>query len=101
VKQVAAKSWTHAGDEEGRMVFRPSDSPDIPPSRAPRMAFDLKDGGELTTYAPGPADQRARNPGTWRVDGDHLVLEPEQGPAQRYVIDDATEDRLVLRPADG
>jgi hypothetical protein len=65
------------------------------------MAFDLKDGGELTTYAPGPTDQRVRNPGTWRVDGDHLVLEPEQGPAQRYVIDDATEDRLVLRPADG
>ena len=83
------------------MVFRPSDSPDIAPSRAPRMAFDLKDDGELTTYAPGPDDRRVAGPGTWRVDGEHLVLEPEQGPAQRYVIDDATDDRLVLRPADG
>jgi hypothetical protein len=100
--KVVAKSWTHAyeEDEGNKMVFRPSDSPDIKPSRMPRTAFDLKQGGELTTYAPGAADQRERAPGTWHVDGEHLVLEPEGSPAQRYVIDDATEDRLVLRPAD-
>jgi hypothetical protein len=82
------------------MVFRPSDSPAIKPSRAPRTAFDLKDRGELTTYAPGPDDRRVAGPGTWRLEGEHLVLEPEGGPTQRYVVDDATEDRLVLRPAD-
>ena len=64
------------------------------------IAFDLKDGGELTTYAPGADDRRVGAPGTWRLEGEHLVLEPEAGPAQRYVVDDATEDRLVLRPAD-
>ena len=37
--------------------------------------------------------------GTWRVEGEHLVLEPGDGPPQRYVVDDASEDRLVLRPA--
>ena len=100
--KVVAKSWTHAfeEDEGNKMVFRPSDSPDIKPSRMPRTAFDLKDGGELTSYSPGAADQRVRSPGTWRVEGEHLVLEPEQGPSQRYVVDEATEDRLVLRPAD-
>jgi len=82
------------------MVFRPSDSPAIKPSRAPRTAFDLKDGGELTTYAPGPADQRIGGSGTWRQEGEHLVLEPKEGPTRRYVVDDATDDRLVLRTAD-
>jgi hypothetical protein len=81
------------------MVFRPSDSPAIKPSRAPRTAFDLNDGGELTTYAPGPDDRRVGGAGTWRQDGEHLVLEPEGGPSQRYVVDEATDDRLVLRPA--
>jgi hypothetical protein len=101
-EQVVARSWTHAfeEDEGNLMVFRPSDSPAIRPSRMPRMAIDLKDSGELTTYAPGPDDRRVAGPGTWRLDGEHLVLEPEAGPAQRYVVDDATEDRLVLRPAD-
>jgi len=101
-EQDVARSWTHAHEEDegDRLVFRPSDSPDIKPSRAPRMAFDLSHGGELTTYAPGPDDRRVGGPGKWRVDGEHLVLEPEGGPSQRYVIDDATEDRLVLRPAD-
>jgi len=99
---VVARSWTHAfeEDEGDKMVFRPSDSPAIRPSRMPRTAFDLKDGGELTTYAPGADDRRVGAPGTWRLEGEHLVLEPEAGPAQRYVVDDATEDRLVLRPAD-
>src|SRR3954466_15159365 len=82
------------------MVFRPSDSPAIRPSRMPRMAIDLKDSGELTTYAPGPDDRRVEGPGRWRLDGEHLVLEPKEGPVQRYVVDDASEDRLVLRPAD-
>ena len=101
-EQDVARPWTHAHEEDegDRLVFRPSDSPDIKPSRAPRMAFDLSHGGELTTYAPGPDDRRVGGPGKWRVDGEHLVLEPEGGPSQRYVIDDATEDRLVLRPAD-
>ncbi len=100
--KIAAKSWTHAfeEDEGGCMVFRPSDSPAIKPSRMPRMAIDLKDGGELTTYAPGADDRRVGSPGTWRLDGEHLVLEPGDGPPQRYVVDDASEDKLVLRPAD-
>jgi hypothetical protein len=64
------------------------------------MAIDLKDGGELTTYAPGADDRRVGSAGTWRLEGEHLVLEPGDGPTQRYVVDDASEDRLVLRPAD-
>lgn len=96
------RSWTHAPerDEGGRMVFLPSDSPDIKPSRAPRTAFDLAHGGELTTYSPGPDDRRTGGAGRWRVEGRHLVLEPGGGAAQRYVVDEASADRLVLRSAD-
>ncbi len=82
------------------MVFRPSDSSAIQPSRMPRTAFDLKDGGELTTYSPGPDDRRVGGAGKWRLDGRQLVLEPGEGPSQRYVVDDAAADRLVLRRAD-
>jgi hypothetical protein len=101
-EHLVARSWTHASEEDegDRMVFRPSDSPAIQPSRAPRAAFDLKAGGELTTYAPGADDRRVGGTGLWRLDGGHLVLEPADGPAQRYVVDEAAEDRLVLRRAD-
>ena len=54
------RSWTHASEEDegDRMVFRPSDSPDIQPSRMPRMAFDLGAGGALTMFGSGPDDLR-------------------------------------------
>ena len=45
------------------MVFRPSDSPAIEPSRAPRTAYRPGGGGELTTYAPGPDDRRVAGRG--------------------------------------
>jgi hypothetical protein len=92
-----AGSWTHAEDDGDRKVFRPSDSPELTPSRAPRTAYDLASGGALTTYAAGPDDRRVPSAGKWHIDGDHLVLEPADGPAERYVVDEATPDRLVLR----
>src|SRR6476469_7428422 len=90
-------SWVHAEDDGDRKVFRPSDSPELTPSRAPRAAYDLAHGGALTTYAPGADDRRVPSLGTWRVAGEHLVLEPADGPVQRYVVDEVTPDRLVLR----
>jgi hypothetical protein len=92
-----AGSWVHAEDDGERKVFRPADSPELAPSRAPRTAYDLASGGELTTYAAGPDDRRVPSAGKWRTEGDHLVLEPADGPPQRYVVDELTTDRLVLR----
>ncbi|MEP6955081.1 MAG: lipocalin family protein [Solirubrobacteraceae bacterium] len=90
-------SWVHAEDDGDKKVFWPSDSPELTPSRAPRTAYDLAGGGELTTYAAGPDDRRVPSGGKWRIDGDHLVLEPADGPPERYVVDEATPGRLVLR----
>lgn len=96
-KGALAGSWVHVEDDGDRKVFRPSDAPDLTPSRAPRTAYDLASGGELTTYAAGADDRRLPGAGKWRVDGEHLVLEPADGPTQRYVVDEVTPDRLVLR----
>lgn len=82
------------------MVFRPSDSPDIQPSRMPRMAFDLGAGGALTMFGSGPDDRRVPQDGHWRLDGEHLVLEVPGQPEQRYVVDLSAPERLVLRSAD-
>lgn len=92
-----AGSWVHAEDDGDRKVFRLSDSPDLAPSRAPRAAYDLAAGGELTSYAAGADDRRVPSAGRWRTEGEHLVLEPADGPPQRYAVDELTSDRLVLR----
>jgi hypothetical protein len=95
------RGWTHAAEEDDgdRMVFRPSDSDALAPSRAPRMSFDLAHGGELTSYAPGPDDRRTSTSGRWRLHGSRLVLEPGDGAVRQYEVDEAGPERLVLRPA--
>src|SRR4051794_28674963 len=100
-ERAIVRSWTHAyeEDEDDCLVLRPSESPVIRPSRMPRMAFDLREGGRLTTYSPGADDRRVGTSGRWRLEGDHLVLEPEGGPPQRYVVAEASPDKLRLRTA--
>ncbi len=77
------------------MVFRPSGW-DLPPTRSP-LSLDLAQGGELKHASAGPDDRTATTPGTWSLDGDELTLRVEGRPEQRYRVESAEADRLVLR----
>jgi len=91
-------SWTHAheDDADGRMVFRPSDF-DFPPARG-RDSFELLPDGGLRLGAPGPDDRRAWGGGRWALSDDELTLRPEGQSVQRYHVEKADPQELVLRP---
>ncbi|MDQ6948707.1 MAG: hypothetical protein M3256_21240 [Actinomycetota bacterium] len=91
-------AWTHAheDDSDGRLVFRPSDFA-FPPARG-RDSFELLADGGLRHGAPGPDDRRAWGDGSWALDGGRLTLRPDGQPEQRYHVERADGQELVLRP---
>lgn len=92
-------SWTHVRehDVEGGMSFRPSDG-DVPLSREPRRSIELAPDGTMRLGTPGADDRRVWADGGWRLEGDELVLSPAGGGEQRYRVESADEQHLLLRP---
>jgi hypothetical protein len=78
------------------MVFRPAGH-GFPPSRG-RLAFELRPDGSYAEAAIGPADIPLAITGTWRLDGDALVIsrEAEAEPERRLRVKAAEPDRLVV-----
>jgi hypothetical protein len=93
------RRWVHSHEEdtEHEMVFRPADRP-FPPSRG-RMRFELLPDGTFVESAPGPTDAPEERAGKWEIEGGKLVLDSEQAPEGRRVLEiaSADEDRLVVK----
>ncbi len=91
-----AQEWVHSHEEDtgGSMVFRPA-SFNFPLSRG-RRSLNLKKNGRLTESAPGPTDRSRSSSGTWKVDGQTLILKTPGQADRRYAIASAAGDRLVL-----
>jgi hypothetical protein len=90
--------WAHAHEEDtsAEMVFRPATDP-LPPSRG-RTSFDLRPDGTFVGSSPGPVDVPEETRGSWSLDGDRLVLRPDDGrSADAWRIVAAESGRLVLR----
>jgi hypothetical protein len=101
-RKLLHRRWVHAGEEdiEGEMVFRPAEHP-LPPARG-RVSLELREDGTLIERQPGPTDAPAEAQGAWRLEGDELVLEPENLPSRRLPLRALERERLVLgRPAGG
>ncbi len=95
--------WVHAPEEdaEGRRVYR---RPRASPARG-RARYGLRadaDGGVAFT-GPGATDRPTSWPGRWSKDAAgrvSLETTPPGGSAERFVVVEASADRLVLaRPA--
>lgn len=88
--------WVHSHeeDEHGHMVFRPGRF-EFPPSRG-RLSFTLEPDGAAGVDSPGPTDRPVSQSGTWRIDGDRLILKTPGWTAE-YVIESIEDDRLVVR----
>src|SRR5438132_92348 len=91
-------AWIHSHEEDAgdRMVFRPAGY-DFPPARAPRQELDLGAGGELLRGIPGPDDRRERQAGRWQLDGRELTLETPGAPPEKFDVETAGKDRLVVK----
>jgi hypothetical protein len=101
--KIASKNllrrWLHAHEEDTdeAMVYRPVTS-QLPPSRG-RSGFELRADGTSTEIGIGPTDRREESPGTWRLEGDTLVLgrgDDRAGGDRALKILDMTSDRLTL-----
>jgi hypothetical protein len=97
--QTIARAWTHSHEEdaEGRIVYRSSEYA-FPPGRRPRTTLELAPDGQLR-YSGGPAPDDRRTPytGSWALADDELRLQVEGRPQERYQVESADEQRLVLR----
>ncbi len=95
---VLTQSWVHSHEEDTdtEMVFRPA-SFNFPRSRG-RTSFDLKPDGGLVETGIGPTDRRQISQGTWKLEGDKLVLYAGSGqPGRVMEIVSAAKDRLVVK----
>jgi hypothetical protein len=97
--------WFRSFEEEdgSRTVYR-GRSYAFPPSRAPRPSLQLDADHGVVFGGPGPADETVGVGGGWDVeaaaDEEVLVLRHD-GWDERYVIEHAGDEHLVLRPAEG
>jgi hypothetical protein len=69
--------WVHSHEEDtgDELVYRSADSGYAFPRSRGREALELRPDGSYTGTAPGPADKpEATGQGTWRLEGDTLVL---------------------------
>ncbi len=91
------QKWTHSFEEdnEEEQVFRPSGF-SFNRSRG-RSHFDLKENGDMSGYQIGRNDAPAEITGSWRIDGNNLVLQFLDGTTQVFPIKEVHEDKLVVK----
>jgi hypothetical protein len=79
------------------MVFRPEGHP-LPPARG-RTSIELRPDGTYVESAPGPVDVPLASSGSWKLEGDRLVLGGTgDQPGHDWRVTAASADRLTVRP---
>lgn len=93
-----SRSWVHAHehDADGCAVYVPDGVP-MPPARG-RQTLDLSANGTARAGRPGPTDRREWSDGTWRLEGDQLVVSAGDQIGQRFDVVSVDDQQLVLRP---
>ena len=96
--RVVGRSWVHVIEQDtpDGLVFRPAES-DIPLSRRPRAAFELRTDGSALLTAGGPADGPRTRPGSWTHAAGTVLVHEDDGRV-RWRIVEATADQLVVLP---
>lgn len=90
------KAWMHSHEEDrgDELVYRTADYP-FPPARG-RDGFELLAGGALRYRGPGADDRRIAIDGTWRIEGDDLIIHVAGRSPERLKIRRVESDRLTL-----
>ncbi len=94
------QKWLHSYEEDtpDTIILRP-ESYAFPPSRG-RAGYELREGGEATRIAPGPADRRVYIPGTWSIDSSGLITMRFEGrQTETLQVGSVEQNRLVLNRA--
>ncbi len=91
--QTLLGRWLHSHEEDTdvELVYRPA-TYRFPPSRG-RAGFELRPDGTAADIRIGPTDRREESPGTWRLEGNSLILE-RAGHSQVLTLVGVAPDRL-------
>ncbi|MBG6233647.1 hypothetical protein IWX76_000202 [Pedobacter sp. CAN_A7] len=95
--QQLQRKWTHSFEEdnEQEQVYRPADFP-FNRSRG-RSQFDLKENGEVASFQIGRNDVPEQITGSWRLEGDNLLIIFHDGTSQVLSVKEVNEDKLVVK----
>ena len=91
------QKWTHSFEEdtEHEMVYRPEGFT-LGKARG-RTQFDFKENGEVTDTRIGRNDVPDAVNGSWKLEGENLVITLSDGTAQVYPVKDLSPEKLVLK----
>lgn len=91
------RKWTHSFEEdtENEMVYRPQGF-GLGKARG-RTQLELKENGEVIDTQIGKADVPDAVIGTWKLEGDQLIIDLSDGSRQVYPVKEVTPEKLVLK----
>ena len=91
------QKWIHSFEEdtEDEMVYRPQ-SFTLGKSRG-RTQLDLKANGKVVDTKIGRDDVPDAVIGTWKLEGDQLIVELSDSSRQVYPVKEVTPEKLVLK----
>ena len=94
---LAGTRWVHVFEEDTARgaVYRREDD-DIPLSRRPRERLELRRDGSAVVFTSGPDDRFVAQHGTWREEGDGVVVRTPQHELRIVRV----ADRLVVRTSE-
>jgi hypothetical protein len=91
------RKWTHSFEEdtENEMVYRPEDF--VLGKARGRTQLDLKENGKVIDTRIGRDDVPDPVIGSWKLDGENLVIKLNDGSGQIYPVKEVTPEKLVLK----
>ncbi len=91
------QKWTHSFEEDTaeEWVYRPEGFT-LAAARG-RLKLDLKEHGELLQTPIGKGDVPSVVKGTWKLEGNQLILQSGEEDAHQYQLKEVTTDKLVLK----
>ncbi len=91
------QKWTHSFEEDtaNEMVFRPAGFT-LAKARG-RAQFHFKENGEVTDTRIGKNDVPDAVNGSWKLEGDNLVIELNDGTVASYPVKDLGPEKMVLK----
>jgi len=91
------QKWTHSFEEDTaqEMVYRPGGY--VLRKARGRNQFDLKENGEVVDRRIGKDDVPDPVIGSWKLEGENLVINLSDGSEQVYPLKEVSPEKLVLK----
>lgn len=91
------QKWKHSFEEdtENETVYRPEGFA-LGKARG-RTQLELKENGRVIDTQIGRADIPDSVTGTWKLEGDHLIIDLSDGSQKVYPVKEVTSEKLVFK----